>query len=76
MKLGNINAAFQCTVFKNGIPVAICADTPNSVAYAMSVTGGDTARGPFGSYKAESMRDRVINAGWFKSVEQACVKVL
>lgn len=80
-KLGNVNGAFPCNVYKGDKLVGMCIDTPNSIAYAVSVTDADYIIGGFrGKMTREDLnregfnkigKKRIDAKGWFETDEEA-----
>lgn len=72
-KLGNVNVGTLARLYKGNYIVGTCLDTTNAIAYGFAKTGADTARSLLGTwYRKDQDENRITNAGWLTSDEQAC----
>jgi hypothetical protein len=71
-KLGTVNGACLAKLYKGSFIVGTCMDTTNAIAYGFAKTGADTARSLLGTwYLKDQDENRIANAGWLTSDEQA-----
>ena len=76
-KLGSINAVWPATVYRGGVAVGSCIDTPNAVAYAFKVLAADRAKGPLGeTTRAKMSAERLAAGGWMACDEDAGLRRL